>query len=134
MAGETTGKNAVIEFNTVVYDALQQLNVDGQSQTITAVVSADGTGNATTLKETGAPSWTASMDIVVPTNAATIPAALNIGAAGALDVFPAGDEAGSLKYAFTNARVASHALAASASTFVVVSISFECDGEPTITA
>lgn len=134
MANESTGKNAVIDFASTVYDSLTQLNVDGQSQTISVEVSADGTGNAQTLKQAGAPSWTASMDIVVPTNAATIPNALDIGTSGTLEVFPAGDETGSLSYAFTAAEVASHSIASSATSFVVVSITFECTGEPTIAA
>jgi len=129
-----TGKNQVISFASTVYACLNTGGSDGTSNTIETECSTDGTGAATTNKSSGTPSWTTSATIVIPGDSSTIPAALNIGSAGALLYYPHGDEVGAIEYSWAagNSEVESHSIASSTSTHMTLDITWANQGAATI--
>lgn len=128
MAGEATGKNAVLSFGGSPYASLTDISMTGAGTEISEEVSTDGTGNALVLKEVGAENWRVSCTIKIPTNAATIPDAFAIDTAGAVLAYPAGDETGALEYGWTTGQVVNHSVTSSTNTFVALAVELTCTG------
>lgn len=132
MANEATGKNAVVNWASTAYASLTDIAINGAGSEISEECSSDGTGAATILKEVGSEDWRVSCTMKIPTNAATIPTALDIDTSGALKAYPAGDETGSLEYSWTTAQVVNHNVTSSTNTFVALAIEWTCTGGPTM--
>jgi len=129
---KVTGKNAVVDFGSTVYACASTMSVDGTANVISGECSTDGTGNATTHKAVGAENWTVSVTLMLEGSASTVPSALDVGTSGALLAYPEGNESGQLEYDWTTAYVSTHTVSSSTSSFMMLDVTFECDGAPTI--
>lgn len=129
-----TGKNAVFDFGGTVYESLTQMSIDSSTEEITIIASSDGTGNPYTYRATGASSWTFPVTLVLPAGTAgsTMLNALKNGTSDTLDVYPHGDETGSIEFAFSAAETANMAVPSDPGSFATLDITFICTGEPTI--
>ena len=134
MANELTGKNAVVDFGGTPYDCLTDISVDGNTSVQKVECSSDGVGAANMLKTTGAEDWVVTATIIIPSNAATIPSALDLGTTGAVIAAPAGDGSGLLTYTWTTGEIVGHGNSSGVSTHMQLAVTIECTGAPAIAA
>lgn len=129
MSDEYTGKNATLTWDSADYVALTQLNIDSTNSTSTLEVSS-ASGAANTLKEAGANSHRITTTLAIPRGTGSL-TPFKVGTEAAVDAYPGGKAAGNAKLSWLKGVVQSRNIAAQTSTHTQMSITIECDGEPT---
>ena len=127
-----TGKNAVFSFGATIYPCLTDIAINGTANIVSTECSTDGTGAATTNRAAGAEAWSVSTSALLTGSSATVVTALDAATSGALKAYPEGDETGAIEYAWTIAVVSTHNVVSNVGAHLMLDVSFDCDGAPTI--
>ena len=129
-----TGKNAIFVFAATTYACLQDITIDGANNISSEECSTDGTGNADVNNAPGANTWTVAAVALADADNATELNALLPGTQGTLDAYQFGNSSGRTKHAWTVATVASLGSPSATGTMGKRAVTFNCDGDPTITS
>lgn len=130
---QTTGKNAVIDWDGTIYACLTDIDVSATGDEVTEQCSSQGNGLPTSLSEVGAAKWVVTTTIKMDSEDPAKWEAFNMGKAGVLKAYLFGNMKDKVETAFTGAKINSHSGKSNVTTFGALDVAWLCDGDPSWT-